>query len=54
MCQKRKCTECGMKLTGEHVMKVKFEDSTWESIPLTICPECFKKRLYDLSRKTKQ
>jgi hypothetical protein len=53
MYQERKCTECGVKLTEKHVMKIKFEDNSWESIPLTICPKCFKKQMYNIAKKTK-
>lgn len=48
--QKRKCTECSAELTDEHVMKIKLEDDSWETVPLTICPECFKKQIRKMAK----
>ena len=43
--KKRKCIECGASLTDEDVMKIKVEDGSWETIPLPVCPDCFKKQM---------
>ena len=43
--EKRKCVKCGAHLTDEDVMKIKIEDGSWETIPLPMCPDCFKKQM---------
>ena len=43
--KKRKCVECGASLTDEDVMKIKIEDGSWQTIPLPVCPDCFKKQM---------
>jgi len=43
--KERKCEKCGASLTDEDVMKVKFEDGSWEVIPLPVCPNCFAKHM---------
>jgi hypothetical protein len=43
--KKRKCVKCGASLTDEDVMKIKIEDGSWETIPLPVCPNCFKKQM---------
>jgi hypothetical protein len=42
---KRKCEKCGAVLSDEDVMKIKFENGSWETIPLPMCPRCFKERM---------
>ncbi len=54
MSEQRKCSGCGAALTDEHVMKVRLENGSWETVPLTICPECFKKRMRELALKTRK
>jgi len=43
--KKRRCMNCGATLTDEDVMKMEFEDGSWETIPLPVCPACFMKRM---------
>jgi|GEM_PF-1184601 len=45
--KKRKCAKCGAGLTNEDVMKIGFEDGSWQVIPLPICPDCFAKRMVE-------
>ncbi len=42
---KRRCVKCGATLTDEDVMKMEFEDGSWETIPLPVCPDCFMKQM---------
>ena len=48
--KKRKCAKCGASLTDEDVMKIRFEDGSWEVIPLPICPDCFAKQMAQQAR----
>ena len=48
--KERKCAKCGASLTDEDVMKVKFEDGSWEVIPLHVCPDCFAKHMAEQAR----
>jgi NAD-dependent SIR2 family protein deacetylase len=43
--KKRKCVKCGANLTDEDVMKIEFDDGSWEIIPLPMCPDCFTKQM---------
>ena len=43
--KKRKCEECGYNLTDKDVMKMKFENGTYQVIPLKLCPVCFTKQM---------
>jgi len=43
--KKRKCVKCGASLTDEDVMKIKIDDSSWEIIPLPVCPVCFTEQM---------
>jgi len=43
--EKRKCENCGALLRSEDVMKIKLENGSWESVPLPVCPNCFKERM---------
>jgi NAD-dependent SIR2 family protein deacetylase len=45
--KKRKCVKCGASLTDEDVMKIEFDDSSWETIPLPTCPDCFAKQILE-------
>jgi len=45
--KKRKCVKCGGSLTDEDVMKMEFEDGSWEIIPLRVCPDCFAKQMLE-------
>jgi len=45
----RKCENCGAILSAEDVMKIKFENGSWETIPLTVCPRCFKERMRQMA-----
>jgi len=50
--KKRKCAECGASLTNEDVMKIGFEDGSWQVIPLPIYPDCFTKRMVEQARSS--
>jgi len=43
--KERRCVKCGAPLTDEDVMKMEFEDGSWETIPLPVCPSCFMKQM---------
>jgi NAD-dependent SIR2 family protein deacetylase len=45
--KERKCAKCGASLTDEDVMKMEFEDGSWEIIPLPVCPDCFAKQMLE-------
>ncbi len=45
--KKRKCVKCGAKLTEEDVIKMEFEDGSWETILLPMCPDCFAKQILE-------
>lgn len=45
MMKERKCVECGAILTDEDVLKIRIENGSWETIPLPMCPNCFKKQM---------
>jgi len=45
----RKCEKCGAILGDEAVMKIKLENGSWETIPLPVCPRCFKERMRQLA-----
>jgi len=45
----RKCVKCGTTLTEQDVMKIKIEDGSWEIIPLSVCPNCFKEQMRELA-----
>ena len=47
----RKCITCGAELTEEDVMKIIMEDGTCEVIPLSTCPDCFKKNLMKIKHQ---
>jgi NAD-dependent SIR2 family protein deacetylase len=47
--KERRCAECGAALTDEDVMKIKIDDGSWETIPLPVCPACFKKQMHKLA-----
>jgi NAD-dependent SIR2 family protein deacetylase len=49
--KKRKCVKCGASLTDEDVMKIEFEDGSWETIPLPVCPDCFTKQIRELASR---
>jgi len=48
--RERKCVKCGAVLTDEDVMKIQKDDGSWEEIPLSICPKCFKGEMRKLTR----
>ena len=43
--KKRKCAKFGVSLINEDVMKVKFDDKSWQVIPLRVCPDCLAKQI---------
>jgi NAD-dependent SIR2 family protein deacetylase len=43
--KKRRCVKCGAVLTDEDVMKIKIEDGSWQTIPFTLCSDCFTKQM---------
>ena len=47
--KKRKCEKCGILLRSGDVMKIKLENGSWESVPIPICPHCFKDRMQKLA-----
>jgi len=47
----RKCVRCGARLTDEDVMKIILEDGSCETFPFSICPECFKKELFEKAHR---
>ena len=53
MATKRVCEKCSTALSDEYVIKIKIESDQWQTIPLTICPECFKKKMYRLAKNEK-
>jgi hypothetical protein len=30
-------------------MKIKLENGSWESVPIPVCPDCFKERMQKLA-----
>jgi hypothetical protein len=51
--EKRKCEGCGAVLSEEDVMKIQLEDGSWETVPLPLCPKCFKESLVRLAKRKK-
>jgi len=49
--EERRCKGCGVVLSEEEVMKIQLEDGSWETVPLPLCPRCFKESLINLARK---
>jgi hypothetical protein len=50
----RRCEGCGTVLSEEDVMKIQLEDGSWETVPLPLCPRCFKESLVKLADKEKR
>jgi hypothetical protein len=50
----RKCERCGAALSDEDFMKIILEDGSCETFPLSTCPECFKKEMFEKARRTKE
>jgi len=50
----RKCEKCSEILTNEDVMKIAYEDGSYETISLDVCPKCFKKRMQELAVRTQR
>ena len=51
MPEKRRCEGCGAALSDEDVMKLQIDDGSWETVPLPLCPRCFKESLAQLAKK---
>ena len=47
--KKRKCVKCGANLADEDVMKMEFDDGSWETVPLPTCPDCFAKQILEVA-----
>jgi hypothetical protein len=41
-------------MSEEDIMKIQLDDSSWETVPLPLCPKCFKESLVQLAKKEKQ
>jgi hypothetical protein len=54
MPEKRRCEGCGVALSDEDVMKIQIEDGSWETVPLPLCPKCFKESLIKSAKKERQ
>lgn len=54
MPEKRRCEGCGAALSDEDVMKIQIDDGTWETVPLPLCPRCFKESLAKRAKKERQ
>lgn len=48
--KRRKCAKCGASLTNKDVMKMKFEDGSWQVVPLPVCPNCLAKQMIEQAR----
>lgn len=54
MAEKRWCEGCGAVMSEEDVMKLQLDDGSWETVPLPLCPRCFKESLVQLAKKERQ
>jgi len=43
--KKRKYAKCGASLTNEDLIKVKFDEGSWQIIPLPVCPDCLARQI---------
>ncbi|MBS7657221.1 hypothetical protein KEJ33_04780 [Candidatus Bathyarchaeota archaeon] len=54
LAEERRCEGCGAVLSEEDVMKVQLEDGSWETVPLPLCPKCFKESLMRIAEKERR